>query len=58
MLCHEADIFKNLLADATHVPLAEPQELVILADRLQINIFEAIFHGEWHVNLSINNATL
>ena len=56
MFGHEADILQDLLADGSHVPLAEPQELVILTDLLQIYIFEAIFHGEGHMNLTIDNA--
>ena len=57
MFSHEADILEDLLTNASHVSLAESQELVILTNCLQIDIFETVFHCEGHMDLAIDYAT-
>jgi len=52
---HKLDIPVNRLANAPHVSSAEPQEFFCLAVLHQIDILEAVFHGERLVYFSVYN---
>lgn len=57
VLSHEGNVLQDLLAYHSHVVSLEAEELVILRDRLQIDILKAVLHGEWHVNLAIDDTS-
>ena len=57
MLGHESDVYQDLLADKAHVVPLEAQKLIIFANILKIDILQAVFHCEWLVNLTIDDAS-
>ena len=58
LLSHKADVLQDLLANISHVFTAEAQEFFVLADGLQIDIFQAVLHRERLVHLTIDDAAL
>jgi len=57
VLNHKGDVFEDLGADSAHVFTLEAQELIFLGDLHQVDILQAVFHRERHMDFTVDDAT-